>query len=109
MKGAYFLLSVYAQLSYFGVMLIQPYHTLTMSKQFGKIAKISHRLARLEHKINHLITIVSAIRLTLTPRQSELDDVIYRLHQTAESLRKQSQREYQRYVRQDTNTHDHDI
>ncbi len=64
-----------------------------MSKKSNKISVIVARIGRVERKCDRLVAEMTSLRRFLTPKRSEIDEVIDRLHNTAVALRNQSRRE----------------
>ena len=70
-----------------------------MSKKNNKIAAIAASIGRVERKCNRLIYEVTALRKSLTPQHSDIDEVIGHLHRTAVALREQSRSERKYFSR----------
>ena len=77
----------------------KPLRKRIMSKKNNKIAVIIARIGRIERKCDRLVVEVTSLRRFLTPKRSEIDEVIDRLHNTAVALRRQSRSERLYYLR----------
>lgn len=72
----------------------------TMSIRNTQAQRLSARISRLERKCDRILAEISALRRDISPRRTEIDDVIDSLHKAASAMRQQSQSELRRYTRQ---------